>query len=150
MFLGRDECLHATFLTSDAEGIGEVRDSVYTGKVWKVWSMGLFPNAITRLAAIYETREVCTSHNKYKKRGGGGAVMNRYCCGSDLFTKCRRSNGREVKSVMLYTKHLRCTLCVFFFLPIHSGHQVRWTYQSGSHRRKVTQDFSSTFLRCVP
>ena len=32
---------------------------------------------------------------------------------------------------------------VFFlcFLPIHSGHQVRWTYQPGSHRRKVTQDF---------
>ena len=27
------------------------------------------------------------------------------------------------------------------FLPIHSGHQVRWTYQPGSHRRKVTQDF---------
>ncbi|CAM9899993.1 unnamed protein product [Ascophyllum nodosum] len=27
---------------------------------------------------------------------------------------------------------------------------VRWTYQPGSHRRKVTQDFSSTFLRCVP
>ena len=37
------------------------------------------------------------------------------------------------------------------FLSIHSGHQVRWTYQPGSHRRKVTQDFSSTFfLRCVP
>ena len=37
------------------------------------------------------------------------------------------------------------------FLPIHSGHQVRWTYQPGSHRRKVTQDFSSIFfLRCVP
>ena len=37
------------------------------------------------------------------------------------------------------------------FLPIHSGHRVRWTYQPGSHRRKVTQDFSSTFfLRCVP
>ena len=36
-------------------------------------------------------------------------------------------------------------------LPIHSGHQVRWTYQPGSHRRKVTQDFSSTFfLWCVP
>ena len=30
------------------------------------------------------------------------------------------------------------------FLPIHSGHQVRWTYQPGLHRRKVTQDFSST------
>ena len=33
-------------------------------------------------------------------------------------------------------------LCVCVcFLPIHSGHQVRWTYQPGSHRRKVTQDF---------
>ena len=31
-------------------------------------------------------------------------------------------------------------MCVCF-LPIHSGHQVRWTYQPGSHRRKVTQDF---------
>ncbi|CAN0001872.1 unnamed protein product, partial [Ascophyllum nodosum] len=42
-------------------------------------------------------------------------------------------------------------MCVVLcFLPIHSGHQVRWTYQPGSHRRKVTQDFSSTFLlRCV-
>ena len=42
-------------------------------------------------------------------------------------------------------------VCVCVFLPIHSGHQARWTYQPGSHRRKVTQDFSSTFfLRCVP
>ena len=43
-------------------------------------------------------------------------------------------------------------LCVFVcFHPIHSGHQVRWTYQPGLHRRKVRQDFSSTFfLRCVP
>ena len=32
------------------------------------------------------------------------------------------------------------------FLPIHSGHQIRWTYQPGSHRRKNTQDFSSTFF----
>ena len=39
-------------------------------------------------------------------------------------------------------------VCVCF-LPIHSGHQVRWTYQPGSHKRKITQDFSSTFLRCV-
>ena len=30
-----------------------------------------------------------------------------------------------------------CSVCVCF-LPIHSGHQVRWTYQPGSHRRKVT------------
>ena len=38
----------------------------------------------------------------------------------------------------------RTSVCVrvcVCFLPIHSGHQVRWTYQPGSHRRKVTQDF---------
>ena len=41
--------------------------------------------------------------------------------------------------------------CSEGLIPIHSGHQVRWTYQPGSHRRKVTQDCSSTFLlRCVP
>ena len=46
----------------------------------------------------------------------------------------------------------RSVLCVCVcFLPIHSGHQVRWPYQPGSHRSKVTQDFSPTFfLRCVP
>ena len=45
----------------------------------------------------------------------------------------------------------RCVCVCVCFLPIHSGHQVRWTYQPGSHRRKVTQDFSSTFfLRYVP
>ena len=38
------------------------------------------------------------------------------------------------------------TTCVLCFVPIHSGHQVRWTYQPGSHRRKTTQDFSSTFF----
>ena len=37
------------------------------------------------------------------------------------------------------------------FLPIYSRRQVRWMYQPGSRRRKVTQDFSSTFLlRCMP
>ena len=37
------------------------------------------------------------------------------------------------------------------FIPIHSGRQLRSTYQPESHRRKVTQDFSSAFfLRCVP
>ena len=46
---------------------------------------------------------------------------------------------------------LVCVCVCVCFLPIHSGYQVRWTYQPGSHRRKVTQDFPSTFfLRCVP
>ena len=32
------------------------------------------------------------------------------------------------------------------FLPIHSGHQVRWTYQSGSHRRKVVRESRIFFV----
>ena len=53
------------------------------------------------------------------------------------------------------THDFRTSRCAGYLLD-HSGdecagHQVRWTYRSGSHRRKVTQDFSSTFLlRCVP
>ena len=36
---------------------------------------------------------------------------------------------------------LLITMCVCVcFIPIHSGHQVCWTYQSGSHRRKVSQE----------
>ena len=45
---------------------------------------------------------------------------------------------------IIHITRYRTTLCVCVcvcFLPIHSGHQVRWTYQPGSHRRKVTQDF---------
>ena len=61
----------------------------------------------------------------------------------------RRRHGRlhlETIRQIMTSPHSMCV-----FLPIHSGHQVRWTYQPGSHRRKVTQDFSSTFfLRCVP
>ena len=38
----------------------------------------------------------------------------------------------------LVDREVEFCVCVFF-LPIHSGHQ--WTYQPGSHRRKVTQDF---------
>ena len=29
-------------------------------------------------------------------------------------------------------------VCVLCFLPIHSGHQVRWTYQPGSHATEET------------
>ena len=81
-----------------------------------------------------------------------------------------------IKPCTVYTV-VQQHVCVCF-LPIHSGHQVRWTYQPGgrshrishppsfcgaclnfqvrwtyqpgSHRRKVTQYFSSTFLLCVP
>ena len=59
--------------------------------------------------------------------------------------------GVETTTNRIINKCNVVCLCVCF-LPIHSGHDVRLTYQPGSHRRKVTQGFSSTFflLRCVP
>ena len=54
-------------------------------------------------------------------------------------------------SIKLYYDGRYLPVVCVCFLPLHSGHQVRWTYQPGSHRRKFTQDFSSTFLlQCVP
>ena len=43
--------------------------------------------------------------------------------------------------------HSACVCCVLsFHLFWTSG---LWTYQPGSHRRKVTQDFSTFLLRCL-
>ena len=39
-----------------------------------------------------------------------------------------------------------CVCVCVCFLPIHSGHRVRWTYQPGSHRRKVTQNFHPPYF----
>ena len=56
-------------------------------------------------------------------------------------------DGTAVVRVLNKNNIERLNVCVCF-LPIHSGHQVRWTYQVPA---EVTQDFSSTFIvRCVP
>ena len=65
-------------------------------------------------------------------------ALHSLCC-----RLCCEPTGVWVMSVPLNAtavcaELLRVCVC---FLPIHSGHQVRWTYQPGSHRRKVTQDF---------
>ena len=52
---------------------------------------------------------------------------------------CRTVVDYDRGYILTSSSHGVC-VCVCF-LPIHSGHQVRWTYQPGSHRRKVTQDF---------
>ena len=60
-----------------------------------------------------------------------------------LLTQCHYHRGTRLirPSFMgiVFGVYRNC-VCVCF-LPIHSGHQVCWTYQPGSHRRKVTQDF---------
>ena len=42
--------------------------------------------------------------------------------------------------IILVQVYIIFALCLCF-LPVHSGHQVRWTYQPGSHRRNVTPNF---------
>ena len=41
---------------------------------------------------------------------------------------------------VIYSFYATVCKCVCCFLLIYSGRQVFWTYQPGSHRRKVTQD----------
>ena len=55
-------------------------------------------------------------------------------------------SGDAVQDMNIF---LFCLMFFVCFLPIHSG--LQWTYQPGPHRKKVTQDFPSTFfLRCLP
>ena len=71
------------------------------------------------------------------------SVMSRMLCRPLLGTL----SAQQIERPLLLKGECVC-VC---FLPIYSGHQVRWTYQPGSRRRKITLDFSSTFLlRCVP
>ena len=87
-------------------------------------------------------------------------IISRY---TKLLREDTEEKGNQNTTGRIDTAHRRtddstlvCVLvCMYVvrvcFLPIHSGHQVCWTYQPGSHRRKVTRDFSSTFsLRYVP
>ena len=72
-------------------------------------------------------------------------------CGGFLFTgrsaegtyPNARSAGYNAVGETVNRQLLSSSICVFCFLPIHSG--LQWTYQPGSHRKKVTQDFPSTF-----
>ena len=50
--------------------------------------------------------------------------------------------GINLNNILQYLQGDKCVCVCVCFLPIHSGHQVRWTYQPGSHRRKVTQIFN--------
>ena len=40
------------------------------------------------------------------------------------------------KLVNIFSFRVVCVCVCVFFLPNHSGHQVRWTYQPGSHRQE--------------
>ena len=76
-----------------------------------------------------------------------------FCCpmhpstasAAEAMTTERHEDGPNAETILYLQKKQPLaprsySVCVCF-LPIHSGHQVRWTYQPGSHRRKVTQDF---------
>ena len=46
--------------------------------------------------------------------------------------------------VVVVVSHIqRIGWCFVCFLPIHSGHHVRWTYQPGSHRISLIHLFSA-------
>ena len=72
----------------------------------------------------------------------GGALMASRVNGSWRGVTLFYNNSAMMAGAVFIgnSSNVEWIVCVCF-LPIHSGHQVRWTYQPGSHRRKVTQDF---------
>ena len=91
-------------------------------------------------------------HGASKPQGSSKRVlpwevtMDKLICASLSHTPYGYEGGMlKVPAVLLLI-----ILCLCF-LPVYSGRQACWTYQPGSHRMKVTQDFSSTFfLRYLP
>ena len=92
---------------------------------------------------------VCASlsHSHYRHEVGMLEVSVTLYTNINHYAGIQKNKNQTRSSLESSFCTLRC-VCVCF-LPIHSG--LQWTYQPGSHRRKVTQDFSSTFfLRCLP
>ena len=99
---------------------------------------------------VDEPGEGCTPVGENKGREPGGFWGKSLCLTTVIFlpTRVTRS-GERARFVGLFQgcTGLRTAGCWFarrlhqlkasttmWFLPIHSGHQVRWTYQPGSHR----------------
>ena len=79
-------------------------------------------------------------------------MLGRFRC-FHIFLKTVQSLSRSGTCSILFCHYYNSSSWGMFvcFIDIYSGRQVRWMYQPGSHRRKVTQDLSCTFLlRCVP
>ena len=58
--------------------------------------------------------------------------------------KCK--NGIIERTGKLVPRLIRCYIVCVCFLPIHSGHQVRWTHQPGSHRISHPPSFCGACL----
>ena len=90
-------------------------------------------------------------HIIYRRPPSGRSRFYRVTQLRTVGVHCRESTGtgpvllKVVRVTSAAFSGFTMCACVCF-LPIHSGHRVRWTYQPGSHRRRVPQDFSSSFF----
>ena len=119
------------------------RATVYY-RVQKLWSAGHY----------HVARQTTWSSYEYFKKAKKSSIVNHRLIErrDEGYSRCCTELLDEGTTIFLQTEKVKALLvCVCFlcFLPIHSG--LQWTYQPGSHRKKVTQDFPSTFfLRCLP
>ena len=83
------------------------------------------------------SRQAVTSIPFMSKEAPGGGKSSRKQKINKEQNKLRVTVGAHVCVVCLLSSHLLWTSRL-------------WTYQPGSHRRKVTKDFSTFLLRCLP
>ena len=102
--------------------------------------LDFFTSAYVRIQSINQSINRCVCCHCIKEKSeriyilsipqSGGKMSKRL--GGIMGCKYKTSSW-QFKRVRLCSM-LRRSRCVVCFLPVHSGHQVRWTYQPGSHR----------------
>ena len=112
-------------------------------RIWSRETSSAVPSRISLLISILTLNLVLTYGIPTDFRGGVHLFI--YIAKEGTRSRFERdtvpSQYVALTSVFVSKINWRLDCMCVCFLPIHSGHQVRWTYQPGSHRRKVTQDF---------
>ena len=88
------------------------------------------------MSGLTRDGQACLAGPNSHARTGTGKIRFPYSADHEQDWQVYRVDPYSVESAADTYIHMCVCVC---FLPIHSGHQ--WTYQPGSHRRKVTQDF---------
>ena len=92
-----------------------------------------------------------------RERGQKRKIVSPCCAPFDSepqveFATMERLETPILPKIIIKAAQIHSFMCVVCVLSSHSFWTAGlWTYQPGSHERKFTQDFSSTFLlRCLP
>ena len=131
----------AAFAASDMTALPLMnRFALLRDFLWTVLLLGLNDDVLEDAEPIHRSSYLEASFNEIAKKFRR-FVITFYSVVRGCMLVLAAVNNRDISVWESDLSTFVCVCVCVCFLPIHSGHQVRWTYQPGSHRRKVTQDF---------